>query len=83
MTTILLLLLAAVLIWAFAELKTAGAAVAAVVGAIALLGAAYYIWRDVSDSRDTRAPSVVREKALDLSKSSALSRRYGHPTFCS
>ncbi len=62
MTTILLLLLVAVLIWAFAESRTAGTAVAAVVGAIALLVLGYYIWRDMTGS-PTTAPSAVREKA--------------------
>ena len=63
MTTVLLLLLAAVVIWAFAESRTAGAAVAAVVGVIAALGLGYYVWRDVSGSRTATTPPAARERA--------------------
>ena len=63
LVTVLLLLLAAVVIWAFAESRTAGAAVAAVVGVIAALGLGYYVWRDVSGSRTATTPPAARERA--------------------
>jgi hypothetical protein len=63
MTTILVLLLVAVLIWAFAKSKTAGTAIAAVVFAIAAAGLGYYIWRDVTENRTATTPPAVREKA--------------------
>ncbi|MDP9137731.1 MAG: hypothetical protein M3N38_06095 [Pseudomonadota bacterium] len=63
MTTVLLLLLAAVLIWAFAESRTVGTAVAAVVGVIAASGLGYSVWRDVSESRTATTPQAVRERA--------------------
>jgi hypothetical protein len=61
MTTILLLLLAAALIWAFAESRTAGTAVAAIIGGIAAGVLGYYIWQDVIASRTTTKPTAVRE----------------------
>ena len=62
-TIILLLLLAAVLVWAFAESRTAGTIVALALGAVAAAGLGYYIWRDATDSQTSKPPPAARERA--------------------